>query len=46
VHIGEALGIDTGHVEKVVRETIDRAREQLGVGLPLPPLAATDSDPT
>jgi uncharacterized membrane protein len=46
VHIGEALGIDTGHVERVVRETIDAARSQLGVGLALPPLGAPEADRT
>jgi uncharacterized membrane protein len=37
VHVGEALGIDAGHVEHVVQDTIDRAREQLGVGIAVPP---------
>ena len=45
VHIGHALGIDPGHVEAVVHDTIHRARDQLGVGIAVPPLAAPEAEP-
>ena len=43
VHIGQALGIETGHVEEVVRRTIASARDQLGIGLPV--ASSDESDP-
>ncbi len=43
VHIGEALGVEPAHVEEVVRETIHRARDQLGVGIAVPPMSATEA---
>ncbi len=42
VHIGQALGIDTDHVERGVRHTIDSARTQMGVGLPAPAQPSAD----
>jgi uncharacterized membrane protein len=42
VHIGQALGVDSHHVEQVVRRTIDSAREQLGVGVAIPPSPAAE----
>ncbi len=42
VHIGQALGVETGHVEEVVRRAIDSARNELGVGLPDRPQPTAD----